>query len=190
MAEGSIDHGREYEILVSWPLMIPFPTGVYLRNSEIYYVPESEYVLPETGSVHIDPDAVNDDLMELDTILDKGDLMVCRPDHDCWVCQYGNDLYWVAGPDFEFEDDGSTYIQYQLWTTQTEKLPQKRLEKKYYWDNIGGNFEKYEVEGDFGAFRVMKRSIPEEYAVTSIVTGYYKDGKWIWRNYFRPVRKS
>ena len=89
--------------------------------------------------------------------------------------------------DFYFEPDGTTYIQYQLCTTQTENLPEKRLAHGNLWDNIGGHFEKYEIEGDFGEYRVMKREIPTEYSVTSIETGYYKNGEWIWKNYFRPL---
>ena len=38
-----------------------------------------------------------------------------------------------------------------------------------------------------GRYRVCKRKLPEEYSITSIVTGYYKNDKWIWKNYFRPV---
>ena len=32
----------------------------------------------------------------------------------------------------------------------------------------------------------MKREIPTDYSVTSIMTGYRKNGKWVWKNYFRP----
>lgn len=74
-----------------------------------------------------------------------------------------------------------------MWTTQIQNLPEKRLENHHYWDNIGGYFEKYELEGDFGDYRVMKREIPTDYSVTSIVTGYYKNGEWIWKSYFRPI---
>ena len=70
---------------------------------------------------------------------------------------------------------------------QIQNLPEKRLAHQNYWDNIGGYFEDYELEGDFGDYRVMKREIPTAYSVTSIVTGYYKNGEWIWKNYFRPI---
>ena len=123
---------------------------------------------------------------DLDEIVENGVLRVSRPDCHCWVYQKGWSLYWIADKDFAFEEDGTTYIQYQLYTTQTERLPEKRLAKGHLWDNIGGYFEKYELEGDFGGYRVMKRDIPTAYSVTSIVTGYYKNGEWIWKNYFRP----
>ena len=67
------------------------------------------------------------------------------------------------------------------------EFPQKRLDNNWLWDNIGGNFEDYEIQGDFGEYRVMRRELPTEYPITAIVTGYHKDGKWIWRNYFRPI---
>lgn len=68
-----------------------------------------------------------------------------------------------------------------------DSFPQHRLENGWFWDNIGGHFEKYELEGDFGEYRVMRRELPTEYSVTSIETGYYKNGEWIWKNFFRPV---
>ena len=86
----------------------------------------------------------------------------------------------------KFFHEQYAYIQYQLWTTQPENLPEKRRAHNHRWDNIGGRFEKYEIEGDFGAYRVMKREIPTDYSVTSIMTGYRKNGKWVWKNYFRP----
>ena len=61
------------------------------------------------------------------------------------------------------------------------------MKYKNFWDNIGGYFEKYELEGDFGEYRVSCREIPEEYSITAILTGYYKNKKWIWSSYFRPV---
>ncbi len=110
-----------------------------------------------------------------------------QPDYHCWVYQIGSELYWVVDRDFNFEEDGSTYIKYQLWTTQTDRLPASRLTNGHFWDNIGGYFEDYEIKGDFGRCRVMRREIPKEYAVTSIVTGYHKSGKWVWKSYFRPL---
>ena len=117
----------------------------------------------------------------------NGTLLVCRPDMHIWIFQYNGSLYWVADEGFHFEDDGLTYIQYHLWTTQLEKLPPGRLAQNYYWNNLSGYFEKYELPGDFGKYRVMCCELPTEYSITSILTGYYKDGEWGWVNSFRPV---
>lgn len=165
-----IIENEEYEILVNfgWPILIP--TGVYITGSNVHYIPSALSNPPD-----IDADFVV-----------NGTLLVYRPDYYCWVYQYDGSLYWIADRDFFFEDDGSTYIQYQLWTTQTEKLPQHRLDNRWLWDNLGGYFEEYEVQGLGGSYRVMERKLPTEYSITAITTGYFTDDKWIWENCFRP----
>lgn len=167
----------EYEVMIRWPWTMTLSTGTFISGSDIHYYQSSELVEPDMSYA---PD--------LRGIVENGMLRVYRPDFHCWVYQKDWSLYWIVDEDFDFEEDGSTYIQYQLWTTQTDKLPQKRLENNWLWDNIGGHFEDYEVQGDFGLYRVMKRDIPTAYPVTAIETGYYKDGAWVWKYYFRPVR--
>ena len=169
-ATGSIEDSSEYEIMIRWCWSDPISTGAYITGDRIHYVP--------------------DDLADepaLQDILHHATLRVYRPDQHMWIYQDGDNLYWIADEDFAFEDDGTTYIQYQLYTTQTDRLPAKRLEGGHLWDNIGAYFEDYEINKDFGLYRVMKRKIPSEYAVTSILTGYYKSGSWIWKEYFRPL---
>lgn len=174
-ARGRIEDD-EYEIMVKWPWMIPLSTGVYVTDGSVHYTEEKNKMVPDTA-----------DAPDLEEIINKGILRVYRPDFHCYVYQKDRALYWIVDSDFNFEADDTTYIQYQLWTTQTDKLPEKRLKNNCLWDNIGGYFEDYELHGDFGPYRVMKRELPKEYAITSIMTGYYKDGEWIWKNYFRPV---
>lgn len=171
--------GEEYEILVNLKKFVSFPAGVFITGTDVHYTKQDSFIAPEvTGT-------------DLEEIVNKGYLRVYRPDRGCYVYQYKGCLYWIADKSFNFEDGGTTYIQYQLWTTQIDKLPQKRLKNKWYWDNIGGFFEKHEITDKIncGRYRVCKRKLPEEYSITSIVTGYYKNGKWIWRNYFRPMYK-
>ena len=170
VASGKIDETEEYEVMFRFPWSVPISTGVYISASGVHYVPEKAFTAPK-----IEADFVK-----------SGTLRVYRPDYHCWVYQYKGVLYWIVDQDFYFEPDNTTYIQYQLWTTQTENLPEKRLEKGNLWDNIGGYFEKNEIEG-YGPYRVMKRELPTAYAITSIVTGYYREGKWIWKEYFRPM---
>jgi glycopeptide antibiotics resistance protein len=169
-ARRAVEEG-EYEVLIKWPFSIALSTGVYINSDGVHYASEKEFEAPEIDTEFVE----------------HGVLRVYRPDFHCWVYQYEGSLYWIVDQDFNFEEDNTTYIQYQLWTTQTENLPQERLDNNWLWDNIGGNFEEYEILGDFDECRVMKRELPTEYPVTAIVTGYHKDGKWIWRNYFRPV---
>lgn len=169
-ARAEVSEG-EYEVLIKWPWSIPLSTGVFINSDGVYYASEKDFKAPE---IVVD-------------FIQKGVVRVYRPDFHCWVYQYEGSLYWIVDQDFNFEEDKTTYIQYQLWTSQTENLPQKRLDNNWLWDNIGGNFEEYELQGDFGEYRVMRRKLPTEYPVTAIVTGYHKDGKWIWRHYFRPI---
>lgn len=174
-ATGKID-ADEYEILIRWPWSVALSTDVYVGADGIHYSPNASFIAPEIESAP-----------GLKDIVENGTLRAYRPDYHCWVYQKDWSLYWVVDQEFNFEDDGTTYIQYQLYTTQKDRLPQKRIDKGWFWDNIGGRFEDYEVQGDFGEYRVMKRELPKEYSITSIVTGYYKDGEWIWKNYFRPI---
>jgi len=161
----------EYEVMIKYPWTVPAPTGVYVGSAGVSYVSAEQLAEPD---LHAD-------------FVENGVLRVSRPDVHCWVYQHQGALYWIADRDFRFEDDGTTYIQFQLWTTQTERLPENRLANGHLWDNIGGTFEDHELEGDFGEYRVMRRKIPTDYSITSIVTGYYKNGEWIWKNYFRPI---
>ena len=169
-AMGSADLDSQYEVFIKWPWVVPISTGVFVSSSGVHYVREKEFSPPSIVAPFVE----------------DGILRVYRPDYHCWIYQYEGALYWIADQDFYFEDDGSTYIQYQLWTTQTDKLPQHRLDNNWLWDNIGGNFEDYELEGDWNGYRVMKRELPTAYPITSVLTGYHKDGKWIWKEYFRP----
>ena len=176
-AEGTNITIDEYEVMVKWPWTVPLSTGSYVCSDGLHYYPSNELVEPKGGAA-------------LNEILVGADLRVYRPDYHCWVYQKDWALYWIVDQDFDFEEDGSTYIQYQLWTTETDKLPQKRLENNWLWDNIGSCFEDYELKGDFGLYRVMKRELPNEYPVTAIETGYYKDGAWVWKHYFRPMMSN
>lgn len=176
-AVSGIQANEEYEICMDFGWRALLPAGVYIVGTRIHYAKKSDFIPPDVAGT------------DLEEIVKNGYLRVYRPDRSCYVYQYKGHLYWIADKTFDFESDGTTYIQYQLWTTQQEKLPQKRLQNQWYWDNIGGYFEKYEITDHLncGRYRVCKRKLPEQYAVTSVVTGYYKWGKWIWRSYFRPV---
>ncbi len=176
-AQGSgISVNDEYEILVSMGGWSNLHTGAFIKGDKIKYCSESNFIWP---------DVVGTDIEE---VVDKGYLRVYRPDYHCYVYQYDGNLYWIVDEDFDFKDSGKTCIQYQLWTTQIENLPKHRLDHEWYWDNIGFNFEDYEITDDIdcGKYRVSRRELPTEYSITAIVTGYHENGKWIWENYFRP----
>ena len=125
-----INADAEYEVLIYFKnpsdiihLKLPQYTSTFLSGSSISYYSKERFKEPEIIGT------------DLEEIVKNGKLRVYREDMDCWVYQYKGCLYWIVGNNFYFEKDGSTYIQYQLWTTQPEKLPQKRLEKGWLWDN-------------------------------------------------------
>lgn len=149
-------------------------TNVYLSKGELVYVDPAEYEPLKVAGT------------DLDKIVNEGILRVYRPDAGMYVYQYEGALYWIAGQQFFFKEDGYTYIQYQLNTTQISKLPQQRLENKWYSDNIGFYFEEREkIEMNTGIYRVAVVDLPKTYSITQIWTGYH-NGEWIWRQDFRP----
>lgn len=168
---------EEYEIILRLHGLTSFLTDVLVTGTDIHYTKLCDFVPPEVAGT------------SLEEIVKNGYLRVYRPDRACYVYQYKGFLYWIADTAFHFEKNGKTIIQCHLWTTQPEKLPQKRLINKWYWDNIGFNFDNHEITGSVncGKYRVCRQKLPQEYSITSILTGYYKNGEWIWLNYFRPV---
>ena len=171
---GEIDTTQEYEFLINWGWRQPLSTGVYFTGDNVHYAPQTSY---DSGMF---------DGTDLEHIARDGQLRVCRQDISCYVYQLDGFFYWVFGKDYSFDND-NTLIQYQLWTTQSEKLPSERISEGYEWDNKTDVIEKYELTGSFGDFRVFRRSVPTEYAVSSVLTGYYHNHKWIWQSYFRPI---
>lgn len=124
---------------------------------------------------------------DLDKITNEGVRLVSRPDISMYIYQLGDKLYWIADDNYPYFEDGATYMQYQMETTQIERLPEKRLANKWFWSNIGDYFEKYEITGQIncGKYRVSKRDIPLDYSVTQFLIGYH-DGEWVWEEIFKP----
>lgn len=141
---------------------------------------------------YIDPNLEKElDLVDtdLESIVESGYCLVSCPEYGIYVYQQKRKLYWIADIDFDFEEDGTTYIQFHLDTTQFDKLPLYRTENGWFWDDIGGSFEDYEITNEMncGKYRVAVRDIPEEYSITGIRTGYKFAGGWVWQRYFRPL---
>ena len=179
--------GEEYEILLDYGFFRTVPTGVYLtigpentdpahaaRQVSVHYVSTAAFPPLESENTDLAPIAA------------RGVLCACNPAHHAYVYWYENRLYWIADTGFFFEDDGSTRLELMLWTTEPEKLPEKSREKGRQYELTGVYFEKNELTGDFGRYRVCARELPAEYAITAISTGYYAKG-WIWRESFWPI---
>lgn len=150
-----------------------YRTGVFCVGGEMTFANPEIYVpLSVEGT-------------DLEKIVNEGVLRVYRPDYGMYVYQYEGDLYWIAEKDYGFVE-GNTYIQYQMHTTQVDKLPVERLENNWLWSNIGFYFKDKELfDWNTGQYRVAKSALPTEYSITYIFTGNYIDG-WIWRTDFRP----
>lgn len=149
--------------------------NVYLTKDGLMYTDPSQS--PELDTAGTD----------LDRIVKEGVRLVSRPDFGCYVYQLGRNLYWIADESYAFCEDGATYIQYQMDTTQVDNLPTERLENNWFWSNIGDLFESHEITGQIncGKYRVSTREIPSEHSVIGIWTGYH-NGEWVWEEIFKP----
>lgn len=150
-----------------------YRTGTHISKGSLMYTNPKEYVPLDVAGT------------DLEEIVEEGILRVYRPDYGMYVYQYEGELYWIAEEDYGFVN-GDTSVQYQLDTTQVNKLPQNRLENEWYWDNLGFGFAGRELNDiETGKYRVAKKYLPVEYSIEKIWTGYYDD-KWIWKQDFRP----
>lgn len=149
-----------------------YPTGIYFSNGEMMFVNPVEFIpLDVDGTV-------------LEVVVKEGQLRLFRPDIDIYVYQYGNELYWIAGEKYDFVED-DTVIQYQLDTTQPENIPHEDLLNFDYRSDLRFGFKKCEIESwRTEKYRVAKCAIPQEYSVTFVWTGDYREG-WLWLDSFR-----
>ena len=175
---------KQYQIAFKYQEENPNMWGIlsttYIDKGSLCYVSPKDIIeLDITGT-------------DLDTIVKDGICVASCPEYHICVYQKEWELYWIADEDYFFEDDNSTYIEYQLETTQYDKLPLDRINNGWFWSNIGSNFENHEITESIscGKYRVCSRKIPTDYSITRIVTGYYVDGKWIWQKCFRPLYKQ
>lgn len=174
-----ISADKVYKIVIKpdYQKEIGIVSTAYLYENEISFVNPLEV-----------PDLIVDDT-DLEKLLNNGVCLANCPDVGVSIYQIGWKLYWIMDENYPFESDGGTYIDYMLETTQFNRLPANRLENKWYWSNIGGSFETYEVTNEIncGKYRVAIRDIPTEYSVTRIDSGYRMENEWLWHCAFRPV---
>lgn len=152
------------------------PSNAFIDKGKLKYIsPKEEIPLDVKGT-------------DLEKIIQNGYCLASCPDNHISIYQYNKQLYWITDEYYSFEMDESTYIQYQVETTQYDRLPIARKENGWFWDNIGDDFEKHEITDkmDCGKYRVSVREIPQSYSVYLIITGYYTD-ETVWRKSLRPV---
>lgn len=149
-----------------------FRTGIFISKGKLMYIKPEEYVpLAVEGTV-------------LEEVVNNGVLRVYRPDVGLYLYQFEGKLYWIADEKFEFEEDDTTYLSYNLRTTQKAKIPEEKAYNDIYCEE-GAIFEAYEIKEDIIGYRFGVRNIPKEYAVSKVSIGYYVK-EWVWRQDFRP----
>ncbi len=176
-----IDKKQEYEVYVKYGWMFPIPSGVYVTLDDIHFLPEEDISEPKVAGT------------DLEEIVNEGTLLFCDPNQSCYVYQHDWSLYWLASKDFPFgKTDGYTLIEYHVWTTQVENLPEDRRLLDLDFDWISRNFEEYEISDTMncGLYRVYQRDLPRDYSVLSVFTGCRNENGLAWSGYFRPVYTS
>lgn len=150
-------------------------TNRYILNGELYAYNPYEYDEPDNN------------LMSnlLRNVFLNGRLCFYQKDAGMYVYQYEGKLYWFANKDFVFDESGLTYISCHFYTSQANKLMTESIPLKYSnWDFY---FEKQEyTEEDTVPYRVAIRDIPEDYAITYIMTGDFDPVNKVstWTKYF------
>lgn len=173
--ESKFDVNGDYEVLLR-PVnnKDPYKFGTYLAKGKLVYTNPKSYAQPDVSG------------SGLEDVVSKGVLRVYEPQKHMYVYQYDGELYWFIDKEYSFVDD-NVKVQYQLNTTQPDRLPEVRLKNEWDWDNISFMLSWNELmdipEGC--SYRVAKKAIPTEYSVSKIWTGFEIDGE-LWLTYFRP----
>ncbi len=169
---------KTYQVCIKldWRYENAVATNYYIQNGKLVNINPEDYIVLDVEST------------DLEKIVKNGDYLASSSLCGVSVYQYDNDLYWIADPNVLVRPDKETFIELHVETTQFDKLPDIRLQGGYFYDNIGANFEEYEVTSEMncGKYRVSKRPVPQDYSVVLLTTGYYENGTWVWRSIFRP----
>ncbi len=153
-----------------------------------FYSPVSTYSYisgnrtEDAGGTVPAPDTAGTDLSVL---VDYGVLKAYEPSCDVYVYQFRNELYWLIGSPL----DKKTTVLCYLYTDEPEKLPEKRRKSRCDVQNfnVGGRNELTRTMR-CGRYRVFVRTLPLEYHVAAVCTGFYADKKTRWQKYFRVLQ--
>ena len=159
----AISADRKYEICVVFGRRKPIGTRVYLHGDALEYVPGK---LPERP-LWLSEGAV---------------LKAVNEEHGVHIYQGGSSLIWVISKDIP---EGTALICH-LSTNEPEKLPESRRAARF--DNIGfmaDHAASHELASQDGC-RIFSVTLPTEYRITSIRTGYAQHGMVQWEENFRP----
>ncbi len=140
----------------------------------IHYVPRAQFTPLKAENT------------DLEKIVTDGVLRLYDPADHIYVYFYEGSLYWIAEEGFDFQKNRATHLELFQWTTETEKLSEKSRAAGNAYDTIAVFFEKNELKGNFGAYRVCAKELKADYPISAILTGRYANG-WIWKAVFWPV---
>lgn len=170
-----LDLNEEYEVMIrSGRLTLSGET--FIKGGKIEKTPENENIkLSVFGT-------------DLQKIVENGYLKTHNDDDSCVVYQYGKNLFWILDDNNLHDANNKTTIEYQIWTTQREKLSSYNQDGDSYYYDEEFVFEDHEITSQMnsGKYRVAYMEIPTDFAIAFIRTGMYKDGSWEWNRYFRP----
>lgn len=147
----------------------------YVLNKQLYNYNPYEFDNP----------IINDESSLLGLVFSDGSLCFYRKDVGLYLYQYNGKLYWIATNDFKFDENGSTYIMYHMFTSQIDKLPESRIGEGY--DIRSFIFEKFEYKDEITTpYRVAVRDIPQEYPIVYVMTGVMDldNNIRLWSEYF------
>ncbi len=153
--------------------VVAYSTNIYCAYGKLLFMNPNEFVPLDVEGT------------KLEKVISEGKLRTYNVKNGMYVYQYKGDLYWIVDKNYKFAE-GSSYIQFQMETTQTDKLPKMHLDNNWLWNNLSFYFTEYELK-DFAPekYRVARYSLPTDMSITRIWTGEYNND-WIWRSDFRP----
>ena len=167
--------GKNYEVLLKVNNnRMPYRLAIYLADGEVMYTnPMENEPLEAFGT-------------ELEGVVENGILRVCRPDEGVYIYQFEGYLYWIIEEIKGFGNEERTYIDCMIRTTQPSMLPENRRNGGYTSDNRDFIFQENElVNIDLEGYRVARIKLPQEYPITSILTGHRDNDEWVWMDTFR-----
>ena len=144
-----------------------YSAKAYYSGGELLYTTKKQIQFPGLAGT------------SFEQIVKEGVLRAALPEQGLYVYQKDGEKYY-------FTEEGRTFVQCLVDTTQVSRLPQERLELEKEWDNISFVFEEKEItEAGTKNYRVAAIPLPTEYSVTKIQIGYFTD-TWEWMHYFYP----
>lgn len=134
-------------------------TGIYLINGKIAF---------DYPGLHKEIDVRGTDL---EKVVKNGIIRASWDDEGLYVYQYKGKMYWITDQQCDLNNG---YIEYQVGTTQPEKISSGYSNNLYKFDNKRFLFEDYEITNSInsGKYRVAVQEIPNYYAITNFYTGF------------------